>query len=504
VAGVALPASSIGLALGVLATIAVLGTTVAIASTSSSSIGPLVVVAVLGVLLTMLVEPRKILIAVLILDVPLQWDFNLHYDRAAASLGALGGLDISITTLALAGLFALAFADVSARRNREPFLRNGIGKRAVQFFGAFVALTTLSVVVADNRQLALFEVILLAQTFVLFLYLVHALRTREEIGFVAIILVGALILETGIMLAQHFAGFEFSKAGLSTASSAGFLDGGRIGGTLGSPNAAGTFLALLLVPALSLLRTPLPALVRWAAVGAFGLGTIALILTSSRGAWFGFVVSLVVFLGASLRRGWLSPKLPLALIAVFVAVLIPLHSEIASRLETNDNGSAASRVPLMHLAGDMVQQHPLLGIGSNNFAVQIPKYAGPSFSRDWIYTVHNKFFLIAAEAGIPTMVVFVLFLGTMIRVGMSAGRTRDPLLGPLALGLTAGIAGQIVTMLVEPFHSRSEMQGLVVVSAILVAIAQRVQIENEGVQQDATVELPLEPVPRQAPERVLG
>jgi putative inorganic carbon (HCO3(-)) transporter len=483
VAGVALPASSIGLALGVLATIAVLGTTVAIASTSSSSIGPLVVVAVLGVLLTMLVEPRKILIAVLILDVPLQWDFNLHYDRAAASLGALGGLDISITTLALAGLFALAFADVSARRNREPFLRNGIGKRAVQFFGAFVALTTLSVVVADNRQLALFEVILLAQTFVLFLYLVHALRTREEIGFVAIILVGALILETGIMLAQHFAGFEFSKAGLSTASSAGFLDGGRIGGTLGSPNAAGTFLALLLVPALSLLRTPLPALVRWAAVGAFGLGTIALILTSSRGAWFG---------------------LPLALIAVFVAVLIPLHSEIASRLETNDNGSAASRVPLMHLAGDMVQQHPLLGIGSNNFAVQIPKYAGPSFSRDWIYTVHNKFFLIAAEAGIPTMVVFVLFLGTMIRVGMSAGRTRDPLLGPLALGLTAGIAGQIVTMLVEPFHSRSEMQGLVVVSAILVAIAQRVQIENEGVQQDATVELPLEPVPRQAPERVLG
>ena len=488
----------------VLATVALLGSTVAITMTSSSSAGPLVLVAVIGLLLAMLVEPRKILIAVIIIDVPLQWDFNLHYDMAAARLGALGGLDVSITTLALAGLLALAFADVYARRKSAPLFRDGVGKRAMQLFAIFLLLTTLSVAVADNRQLALFEVLLLAQMFVLFLYLVYSLRTRQDIAFVAVMLVAALLLETAIMFAQHFAGLDLSIAGLSTASSAGFVGAGRIGGTLGSPNAAGTFLALLLVPALSLLRSPLPALVRWTALGAFFLGTIALILTSSRGGWLGFIVSLAVFFGASLRRGWLSPKLPLALIAVFVAVLIPFNAQIASRLETNDNGSAESRIPLMHLAGDMVEQHPILGVGANNFSTQIPNYAGPSFSRDWIYTVHNKFLLVAAEAGIPAMVAFLLFLAAIIGVGMSAGRSRDPLLGPLSLALTAGIAGQIVTMFVEPYHSRSEIQGLVVVSAILIAIARRAQAQADPLPQAQKLEPPLEDAPDRVPAPVRG
>jgi O-antigen ligase len=152
----------------------------------------------------------------------------------------------------------------------------------------------------------------------------------------------------------------------------------------------------------------------------------------------------------------------------------------------------------------MVEQHPLLGVGANNFSTQIPNYAGPSFSRDWIYTVHNKFFLVAAEAGIPAMVVFLLFLAAIIRVGMSAGRSRDPLLGPFALALTAGIAGQIVTMFVEPFHSRSEIQGLVVVSAILIAVARRAQAQDDPLPEEQRLEPPLEDAPKRVPAPVRG
>ncbi|MET0168212.1 MAG: hypothetical protein ABW318_24880, partial [Vicinamibacterales bacterium] len=84
---------SVGLAILVLATVALLGSTVAIVTTSSSTAGPLILVAVIGVFLALLVGPRKLLIAAIVLDVPLQWDFNLHHDEAAARLGALGGLD---------------------------------------------------------------------------------------------------------------------------------------------------------------------------------------------------------------------------------------------------------------------------------------------------------------------------------------------------------------------------------------------------------------------------
>jgi putative inorganic carbon (HCO3(-)) transporter len=483
-------ASFVGVALSLVVAVAVVGSTFALTLTSSSSAGLLALIAVLGVFFMIIVgAPRKILIAALIIDVPLQWDFNIDHNDAAASLGALGGLDISITTFALGGLFALAFLDVTSRRRDEEVRHNDVGKYPILFFLSFVLLTALSIAVADNRELAFFEIVLLFQTLVLFLYIAHALRTRRDISFVLGVLVVSLLLEATIMLAQRYAGFDLSIAGLSTATSLGTLGDERIGGTLGSPNAAGSFLALLLVPTLSLLRTPVSALLRRVALAAFLVGTVALVSTSSRGAWLAFVVSLAVFLGAALRRGWLGPKVPLALVAVLVVVVIPLYGTISSRLEANDRGSAESRVPLMHLAGDMVEQNPLLGIGANNFTVQIPNYAGPTFSRDWIYTVHNKFFLIAAEAGIPALLAFVLFLFAIINVGMRAGKSRDPLLGPIALGITAGIVGQIAPMVVEPFHSRSETQGLALMAAVLIAVARLAQVAEEPVEESTPVSL---------------
>lgn len=448
--------------------------------TSSSSAGLLALVAVVGVFLTLIVgAPQKILIAVIVIDVPLQWDFNIDHNDAAASLGALGGLDVSITTFSLVALLALAFLDLRSRPEDGFAGRVRVGKYAIRFFVAFVLLTALSAVVADDRQLALFEIILLLQTLLLFLYFSRALRSQQDVAFVLSVLVVSVLVEATIMLAQRYAGFDLSVAGLSTATSLGTLGDERIGGTLGSPNAAGSFLALLLVPLLSLLRAPVSALLRRAALVAFLIGTVALILTSSRGAWIAFVLSLGVYLAVALQRGWLGPKVPLAVVTVLFVVLIPLHETISARLEANDRGSAESRVPLMHLAADMIQQNPISGVGANNFVVQIPNYAGSTFSRDWIYTVHNKFLLIAAEAGVPAMIMFTLLLIAIIKLGMSAGKSRDPFVGPIALGITAGVIGQIAPMLVEPFHSRSETQGLALMSAVLIAVARLAEAPSE-------------------------
>src|SRR5215469_3077397 len=59
---------------------------------------------------------QRALLAVVILDIPFQFGTHLFYRENDAALGALGGLSISATTLALAGLYLGWFLRASANR----------------------------------------------------------------------------------------------------------------------------------------------------------------------------------------------------------------------------------------------------------------------------------------------------------------------------------------------------------------------------------------------------
>jgi putative inorganic carbon (HCO3(-)) transporter len=469
-----------------------IGAAAVYATNAADSRPKLLLLALLGAFAVMLAgNPKRILIGAIILDVPLQWDFNLRYSESAAKLGTIGGIGISLTTLALLGLFGVAFLETTRRSQASP-TRADVNRLIVPF-ALYVLVTVVSVAVAHNRLFGLFELIMLVQTLLFFVYLAHAVRTRSDLVFVAWMLVGSLLLESLIIIGERYAGLHFSVLGLSTDESANFQAGSRSGGTLGSPNAAGGFLALFVLPCITLATAGVSRTLKLAAATAAGLGTIALVLTFSRGAWFSFVLGLTLLLVAGLRRGWFSARVPIFVALLVLIVVVPFYGLITARLNGNDRGSAASRVPLMRLAGDMIKANPVLGVGANNFAQEIPKYAGPKFSRDWIYTVHNKLLLVWAESGFLALAAFLWFLGRTIRTGIARGRGADDLIAPLAIGLTAGFAGQIANMLVEPFHDRSEVQGLVLFAALIAAlgtVAARSRAPAPGVRAVAPAAAP--------------
>lgn len=479
-AQVALPAIVVGLG------IVLGGASILVAGGRSS--GLFIVVAVVAPILALAVRrPERILLAFVIIDVPLGWDFNLDYQKQIAKLGAIGGVDVSLTTLALAGLYAAWLIQSLTRRNGGIRLRLRLATPLV----AFLAFTILSVGVAQDRTLSAFEIWLLVQTLLLFVYIACRLRQKQDLEFVATAMAGGLLLESLIMLAQRYAHLDFNVIGLSTTNSPrpdSVVNGAisRVSGTLGSPNAAGGYLALTIVPVITLLASPVRGWRKALAGCAAVFGLLALILTFSRGGWLSLVVSVVVLLGLAARGGRIRPAVPLVLAAALAATFVAFHGPISQRLNGNDRGSAASRVPLMRLAQDMIRSDPFLGVGANNFADRIPDFAGPEFSRDWIYTVHNKYLLVWAEAGIGALLAFLWFLGSTIRRGLSASRDDDPLLSPLAAGLTAAVVGQMADMFVEPFHSRPEVQGLVVVAAIIAAMF---ALARERVRQASTAVL---------------
>jgi O-antigen ligase len=172
----------------------------------------------------------------------------------------------------------------------------------------------------------------------------------------------------------------------------------------------------------------------------------------------------------ALWRGWLPFPYFLLIAGTFLLVLLPFHDLIADRLTGGDKGSAESRVGLTHLAWHIIRDHPLTGVGPNNFAAVMAQYDTPAFSGQWLYTVHDKYLLVWAELGLGGLLAFVWFLGETVRKGSACVRSADPLIAPLALGFTAAVVGQMGHMFFDIFHSRPQVQSLWVVAAVVAAM----------------------------------
>jgi len=426
---------------------------------------PLLVLAALLPLILMIVamivkDLQKILLAVIILDIPFQLDFNLYYQREFAAIGAEGGLTISVTLFCLVALYALWLSELLVRAAPlpRPWFRLSLP------FVTYFVLVMLSVIVARNVLLSVFEIFLLLQMLLLWIYIVATTRTRQDVLFIVTLLLIGLALESLVMIMVGITGSSIDFKVVSAV-----YDRGRVGGTFGSPIIAAGFLYLLLAPALSILLTRLNRYYKWLAVFAFALGGLALLLTFSRGGWIAFFFSTGALCLLAWRRGWLTSALPIIFAILVVLLGVFYQDAILSRIFGDDNGSAAARGPLMQLAFNMIRDNPL-GVGANNFAVRLMEYAILDTAGVWLYTVHNKYLLIWAETGLAGLGAFIWLLLTTIHRGWQCWRFNDRFLSPLAIAFTLAIIGHMIHMLVDVFHSRPTVQLLWLIAGLVTAM----------------------------------
>jgi O-antigen ligase len=410
-------------------------------------------------------ELRRPLLALVILDTMLQLDTNFFYRYDAAARGALAGLSLSLTTMCLAALYALWFSELLARRNSPPqYLW-----RMVLPVAAYLAVVILSAIVASDPQLASFEIAMLVQTFLLVVYIVGTVKTREDVTLIVTMLLVCVLLQSLSMIYVFATGHEFRVAGISTRSSKSYVDTHPIrpGGMIGSPIDAATYLSLLMAPVLSVLLTRLRWFYKGLALFALATGAVALVLALSRGSWTTFFLSSVIVCFFAWRRGWLPLTIPLVFGSVTLLFIGFFQASVMTRLFGNDGGSAAARIPLIMLALHIIRDHPFLGVGANNYAVVISQYLTPEFDNQWIWIVHSKFLLVLAENGPAGLLAFLWFLLATLRRGWQTWKVGDRLLSPIALGFTAAIGSQIQHMLVDVFHSRAQVQILWLAAALI-------------------------------------
>ncbi|MCW3040330.1 MAG: O-antigen polymerase [Solirubrobacterales bacterium] len=194
------------------------------------------------------------------------------------------------------------------------------------------------------------------------------------------------------------------------------------------------YLAAMLVAALALSaglaawrREPW---VRIALASTAPLLLYGLVATQSRGGLIAAAVAIVtaiVFLPAQRRRALAATVPLLAVVALFFAVNPAAYQRV-----TQKDGGGTGRSELWRIAWQMSADHPLVGVGVNNFLVREQAYVrkvGPlkfaELVTDDPKVVHNMYLQMLAETGVIGLALFLMVIGALLRATYRAARLLE-------------------------------------------------------------------------------
>ncbi|MDY0018579.1 MAG: O-antigen ligase family protein [Anaerolineae bacterium] len=405
---------------------------------------------------------KTVLVAIAI-SVPLSLDFSLiisPYARNAENIAhgnltivSLTELRISLVLLVLLLGYAIWILEASRSRARQPRFFSATTLPSLGFF----FFSILSVYQAKDLQLSVFGLVQLLEFLLAYFYLANHLRTRQEILFFIQALMWGMLAENLLMIVQWITGLHFWFAGINATL---HTDPVRVGGTFGNPNIAGGVISGFLAVTCAMIWVFPKYSQKLFALFCFVTGCAALISTSSRASWVGFLVAFLIFVWMGFWHGWVSRKtLVWMLIGTTIIVLI-FYPTIYNRVTLDDSGSAESRIKMARLAWNVIRAHTWLGVGTNNYALVAADYntADVGYLGYVIYSaVHNKYLLTWAETGLFGLLFYIAFLiAPLVEVWhhVHTGSRFQSLMG---LGIGCAIISMSMQMFAEHFNLRTSM-----------------------------------------------
>ncbi|QJW48656.1 polymerase [bacterium BFN5] len=267
---------------------------------------------------------------------------------------------------------------------------------------------------------------------------VNNIHSLEQVKRLVWTVLSSALVVTGYGFYQYFHGVDISA--FQWVDGEQFPDlKVRVFSTLKNPNLLAGFLVMMMALACGLGCKAKDMKNRLLFLFLFILFGACLGLTYSRGAWIsvGFVIALYGVL-YNKRILWLLLLVPVALYL--------LHDGFTERLLSIFNPTDTSstlRIALWESTVAMIVDKPLLGIGWGAYWLVYPQY--DFFIQDTsttIFHAHNMYLNIAAEIGIPGLIVFLTIMVGHIRTALSVvHEVTDRWVVGLLLGLVAALFG---------------------------------------------------------------
>lgn len=219
---------------------------------------------------------------------------------------------------------------------------------------------------------------------------------------------GSLIALYGLY--QYVVGVEMDPAWVDSERNQGVTI--RIYSVFGNPNILAEYLLMI---------TPMSVALFWHSKklskkiifgGTTGIMILALLLTLSRGAWVGIAVAALFFIVLVDKR------ILLTIIPISIGGIYLLPQTILNRIISIGNlqdSSNAYRIQMWDITRDIIRDNWMAGVGFGHLPF---KQTFETYIRTMpTYHAHNTYLEIAAELGIPGLMIFAAFIFILFKYG---------------------------------------------------------------------------------------
>jgi O-antigen ligase len=305
----------------------------------------------------------------------------------------------------------------------------------------FLLVSMFSLTVSENTGVSIYELrtVIVGPLFFYLLLREAALDKTALLRIVDALVLGALIMSL-IGLYQYVAG-----VGLITAEGVS-----RIRGLYGSPNNLGLYLGRIVPVMVSLLFFGGDRRRRWVYLASGLPILLCLYLTHSRGAWLLGVPAALLFMGVLRGRRALLAAAG-AVVAALIALLPFAGAERTRTLFDLGGGTALHRLQLWQATVKMIRDHPLWGVGLDNFLYQYPRYMLPeAWQEPDLSHPHNILLDWWTRLGLLGVGALVWMEAAFFRVGLRLYRSLgEGDLRALVLGLMASMVDFLAHGLID-------------------------------------------------------
>jgi putative inorganic carbon (hco3(-)) transporter len=207
---------------------------------------------------------------------------------------------------------------------------------------------------------------------------------------------------------------------------------------------------------------------RWERYFCFGCLLVTIFgvtLCASRGGFLGLTITCLLLVGRTKNR-----VRNLALIAILVLPLSlvlpvsPLHRFLHPTI--SETGSEQNHRNSWIAGFRMIRAKPLTGVGLGYFKAEMPWYSDAGVTE--FYVAHNMFIEVAAELGLPALLLFVsIFVASYVLLGPLRSSESD-LIRDAAVALQAAVVGVAVAgCFVSAEYQKTTWTGLALIACLI-------------------------------------
>jgi O-antigen ligase len=395
-----------------------------------------------GVVIFIIGNIQKTLLVILILS--LQIGVSLYLTEPYQTrVGTSGPTALEINFITIPAIILLIQCSVTRANNI--YERFFWGKEISYYAALWLIPAAFTILYTSERSLAAFYLIEQFQLYLVFFVIMNTVKSQADIALVVKFLMITLALQSLVYFSQNLTGSTFTLTGELYDKTEWDLQ--RHGGTVSkNPAPFACFILPLLFIAISRFLMIKDRRISFRMGLLAIMGSAALVLTFTRGAWMGFILGLIWLVPLGLKRRLILPSRLVLIGIVGLVIVMLLLPQIMMRMSRDHSSDYDERFALMRMAWEVIQVHPVLGVGAGAYAHVFRDYLPPDLRDKWLFIVHNAYLLRWAETGIFGLLSLFLLLFVGLRLTIVCTRIRDETIASLALGASAGLVALMCEM----------------------------------------------------------